>query len=143
MRATRTDKGLRRLPFSCWGVVTSSDIRQRRNRTEKCATSILYLQSMKEHLYFVYILLCSDDTYYTGVTNDINRREKEHLEGYKESSYTHYRQPTLLVYQEEFRYIDKAIAREKQLKKWSQAKKRALINDYADRLPLFSKKKFE
>jgi predicted GIY-YIG superfamily endonuclease len=37
---------------------------------------------MKEHLYFVYILLCSDDTYYTGVTNDINRREKEHLEGY-------------------------------------------------------------
>jgi putative endonuclease len=98
---------------------------------------------MKEHLYFVYILLCSDDTYYTGVTNDINRREKEHLEGYNESSYTHYRQPTLLVYQEEFQYIDKAIAREKQLKKWSQAKKRALINDYADRLPLFSKKKFE
>ncbi len=93
---------------------------------------------MKEHLYFVYILLCSDDTYYTGVTNDINRREKEHLEGYKESSYTHYRQPTLLVYQEEFQYIDKAIAREKQLKKWSQAKKRALINDYADRVPLFS-----
>jgi hypothetical protein len=32
-----------RLPFSSWGVVTSSDIRQRRNRTEKCATSILYL----------------------------------------------------------------------------------------------------
>jgi putative endonuclease len=98
---------------------------------------------MKEHLYFVYILLCSDDTYYTDVTNNINRREKEHLEGYNESSYTHYRQPTLLVYQDEFQYIDKAIAREKQLKKWSQAKKRALINDYADRLPLFSKKKFE
>ncbi len=98
---------------------------------------------MKEHRYYVYILHCGDNTYYTGVTNDLVRRESEHLEGYNEKAYTHNRQPTTLVYSEEFKYIDKAIAREKQLKKWSQKKKRALIDNYADRLPVFSKKKFE
>ncbi len=98
---------------------------------------------MKEHRYFIYILLCGDGTYYTGVTNNLERREAEHLDGYNESSYTHNRQPTKLVYHEEFKFIDKAIAREKQVKKWSQKKKKALIDDYADRLPTLSKKKFD
>ena len=42
-----------------------------------------------------------------------------------------------------FRYIDQAIAREKQLKKWSQKKKKALIHDYTDRLPTLASKRFD
>jgi putative endonuclease len=102
-----------------------------------------YFYQMKEHRYFVYILHCGDGTFYTGVTNNLKRREAEHLDGYNEHSYTHNRQPTVLVYNEEFKYIDKAITREKQIKKWSQAKKKALIGNYADRITVFAKKKFE
>ena len=97
---------------------------------------------MNRHRYFVYILHCGDNTYYTGVTNSLERRTFEHIEGYNESSYTHNRQPTILKYFEEFKYIDKAIAREKQLKKWSQAKKKALIENFKEKLPELAKKKF-
>ena len=98
---------------------------------------------MKQHQYYVYILHCGDDTYYTGVTNNLKRREAEHIDGYNETSYTHNRQPVKLVFHEEFRYIDQAIAREKQLKKWSQKKKKALIHDYTDRLPTLASKRFD
>jgi len=71
---------------------------------------------MKKHQYYVYILHCGDNTFYTGVTNNLERRTTEHIDGYNENSYTHNRQPSKLVYFEEFKYINQAIAREKQLK---------------------------
>jgi putative endonuclease len=97
---------------------------------------------MKNHQYYVYILLCGDGSYYTGVTNNLERRTKQHLEGYDEESYTHNRQPTELVYYELFKYIHQAIIREKQVKKWSRAKKEALISNNKDLLPLLARKKF-
>lgn len=79
------------------------------------------------HNYFVYILRCSDGSFYVGVTNDIDRRFAEHQDGYNPTSYTHGRRPVELMLVEWFQHIDQAIDREKQLKGWSRKKKEALI----------------
>lgn len=98
---------------------------------------------MKHHCYFVYILKCNDNTYYTGVTNNIERRVAAHQEGTDKKSYTYKRRPIQLVFYEEFSSIDFAIEKEKQIKKWSKKKKEALINKQFDKLPLLSKKDFK
>ncbi|WP_416865313.1 MAG: GIY-YIG nuclease family protein [Imperialibacter sp.] len=77
--------------------------------------------------YTVYILKCADGSYYTGVTNDIDRRLYEHKIGYDTKSYTFKRRPVELVFKEHFGEINKAIAFEKQIKGWSRAKKEALM----------------
>ena len=77
---------------------------------------------------YVYILHCNDGTYYTGVTNNYERRFAEHQEGLDPGCYTHNRRPLKLVYVEAFDKPMKAINREKQIKGWSKAKKAALIN---------------
>ena len=71
---------------------------------------------MKQHNYFVYIIQCSDSSYYTGVTNDLERRLSEHNEGFSPDSYTASRRPVVLKYYERFQYIDHAIEWEKQIK---------------------------
>ena len=98
---------------------------------------------MKKHQYYVYILLCADDTFYVGVTNSIKRRYHQHQTSTKETSYTFSRRPLKLVYHEEYKYILNAIAREKQLKGWSRKKKIALINGDFELLSEASKKKFD
>ena len=85
--------------------------------------------------YYVYILKCSDSTYYTGVTNNLERRIEEHKHGYNFSCYTHRRRPVELVFSQKFYSIEEAIPCEKRYKKWSQKKKEALINGEFDRLP--------
>lgn len=89
--------------------------------------------------YYVYILKCADNSYYTGVTNNIEERFLQHQEGYDESSYTYKRRPVELVFQYEFNDIIQAIAFEKQIKGWSRKKKEAIINDEWDKLPELSK----
>lgn len=79
------------------------------------------------HIYFVYILECSDKTLYVGVTNDLDRRLLEHQTGSNPGSYTSKRLPVRLVHFETFQWIQDAIKREKQVKGWSAPKKRALI----------------
>ncbi|WP_454060368.1 GIY-YIG nuclease family protein [Elizabethkingia ursingii] len=92
---------------------------------------------------FVYILLCSDNTYYTGVTEDVFRRFNEHQDGKYFGSYTYNRRPVVLVYYVIFSDIKEAILFEKKLKKWSKAKKEALINGQYEDLPNLAKKKFK
>lgn len=79
------------------------------------------------HNYFVYILRCADGKYYVGVTNDVERRFAEHQQGLIPRSFTYDRRPVELALVEWFNNIDQAIAREKQIKGWSRAKKEALI----------------
>ena len=98
---------------------------------------------MREHKYFVYILLCSDNTYYTGVTNNVQRRFLEHCSGENNLAYTHSRRPLNLVFWVEFSNVEVAIAEEKQIKKWSKKKKLALINGEFELLPQLSQKKFK
>ena len=90
---------------------------------------------------YVYILKCSDDSYYTGSTIDLERRLFEHKNGIGEI-HTKTRLPVELVYFEEFARIDEAFYREKQIQGWSRKKKEALINNFVLELPSLSKKIF-
>ena len=78
-------------------------------------------------MYYVYILTTqSNRTLYVGVTNDLNRRLSEHKNGEIEG-YTKRYHVSKLVHYETFPEVNDAIAREKQLKHWTRAKKNALI----------------
>ena len=94
---------------------------------------------MKDHLYFVYILECSDGLYYIGVTNDIDKRYDEHLQGINPKCFTFRRRPVSLKYFEIFTDVIQAISREKQLKGWSRKKKQALMNENFEDLKKLSK----
>ena len=91
--------------------------------------------------YYIYILLCSDNSYYIGVTNNLEKRVLQHQNGFDLTSYTFNKRPLCLVYNEEFIDIKQAIEREKQLKKWSRANKEALIKNEIDKLKNLSKSK--
>ena len=86
-------------------------------------------------LYYVYIVKCSDNSYYTGVTNDLESRINEHNDGLNPESYTYKRRPVELVFHYEFNDINQAIDFEKQVKGWSRKKKEALINGDHNLLP--------
>jgi putative endonuclease len=89
--------------------------------------------------YYVYILLCNDRSYYTGITNDIERRFLEHQMGLNISCYTYKRRPVKLVFNELFTDVNQAIAFEKQIKGWRRVKKEAIINGNWHILPELSK----
>lgn len=76
--------------------------------------------------FWVYMLRCSDGSYYIGQTDDLEQRIGEHQQG-AIPGYTHNRRPVTLVYSQEFSTRDEAIAAERQIKGWSRAKKEALI----------------
>ncbi|MBW8244386.1 GIY-YIG nuclease family protein [Muricauda oceani] len=75
---------------------------------------------------YVYILECSDGSYYTGSTIDLENRLKEHQDG-RGANHTKKRLPVKLVYVEEYLSIATAFEREKQIQGWSREKKKALI----------------
>ena len=89
--------------------------------------------------YYLYILKCSDDSFYTGITNNLERRLAEHLEGKSPTSYTAGRRPVELVFYEQFQSPDQAIRFEKKLKRWSRKKKEALILGEWDKLQEYAK----
>lgn len=91
---------------------------------------------------YVYILKCSDDSYYTGVTSNLSQRIFQHEIGFYPECYTANRRPIELVYYCEFTDINIAIETEKKIKKWSRLKKEALINKEFEKLPNLAKKKF-
>jgi putative endonuclease len=91
--------------------------------------------------YYVYIVECSDKSYYTGVTNDIDRRLWEHNNDDNILSYTYKRRPVVLKYCEHFSNITQAIAWEKQLKGWSRKKKEALFRGDWKEIILLAKSK--
>jgi len=83
---------------------------------------------------FVYILRCSDGSYYVGSMRDtLERRVNEHNAGVY-PGYTKSRRPVELVFHQEFQWITEAIAAERRLKGWSRAKKEALIAGDFERL---------
>ncbi|MDF1882557.1 GIY-YIG nuclease family protein [Sulfurimonas sp. SAG-AH-194-C21] len=78
--------------------------------------------------YFVYILQCSDNTLYTGITTDIKRRLDEHNNSDKGAKYTKLRRPVELVYSEDSEDRSSACKREYAIKKLSRKEKLKLIN---------------
>ena len=83
---------------------------------------------------YVYILKCADMSYYTGVTNSIDRRFNEHESGINTECYTYKRRPLEIVFCQLFNSPDPAIAFEKKIKGWTRKKKDALINNNWEKL---------
>lgn len=77
-------------------------------------------------MFFTYILLCSDNSFYVGYTNDLKRRLEEH-NSKRGSFYLISKLPVKLVYFEKYSTELEAQKREKQLKGWSRIKKINLI----------------
>ena len=91
-----------------------------------------------QHTYFFYILKCSDGSFYVGSTTNLENRVRTHNQG-EGATHTAKRRPVQLVYQEEFKSLDDAVKRERQVKKWSRAKKEALICGEKESLKKLSK----
>jgi len=89
-------------------------------------------------LSWIYIIKCSDNTYYTGVTSNLDGRMEKHHSGYYPNCYTAKRRPLELAFYAEFTDINIAIEKEKQIKNWSNGKKEALINGDFDKLQWLS-----
>lgn len=83
---------------------------------------------MIQRSYYVYIMANNAGTSYIGVTNDLERRVREHKEGNIKGFTSRYKLHQL-VYYEEYDSIEDAISREKQIKKWGRVKKRSLIRE--------------
>lgn len=80
--------------------------------------------------WYVYMMRCADDSLYTGITTDVERRVKEHNEVGKGAKYTRARQPVALVYSEEAENRSEAASREAVLKKLKRSEKLDLVKDY-------------
>jgi len=79
-----------------------------------------------EKRYYVYIMASRSLTFYTGITGNIYRRVIQHKTG-EIDGFTKKYNINRLVYYETFNYVNNAIAREKQIKAWTRAKRLALI----------------
>ncbi len=90
------------------------------------------------HKYSVYILKCADNTFYTGITNELYRRLDEHENARKPQCYTFNRRPVQLVFQQDFHFVQQAIAFEKQVKGWSRKNKEAPIAGEIDLLKILA-----
>lgn len=77
--------------------------------------------------WFVYIIECSDGSFYTGITNDLERRQQQHNEG-TASRYTRSRRPVTLRYQEVCESRSQALIRECSLRLLSRKEKEDLVN---------------
>jgi putative endonuclease len=80
-----------------------------------------------ENGFFVYIVICSDKTLYTGFTTNIEARIKKHNEG-KGAKYTKNRRPVRLLYSESFPTKSEAMKREYEIKQLSREQKWAIIH---------------
>ena len=85
----------------------------------------------------MYMLLCCDDTYYTGSTKNLESRVQDHMDG-NGANYTRKRLPVSLAYYEEYSTVKEAYYREKQVQKWTFKKKHALVQGRIGDLEKFS-----
>ena len=94
-------------------------------------------------IYYVYILECSDGSFYTGFTSNLEKRMNEHNDGKHRDAYTYSKRPVTLKWVEYFLNPDQAIAIEKQIKGWSRRKKVALIEQDYERLFKYSRNAYK
>ena len=87
------------------------------------------MQNRETLPYFVYILRCSDNTLYTGITTDLEKRTHEHNHSSKGAKYTRARRPVKMVYSEACMDRSSALKREIVIKKMSRSEKEELIED--------------
>ena len=80
--------------------------------------------------HYVYMLRCSDETFYVGYATEITRRVREHNESPKGAKYTRGRRPVVLVYYVEFETKSEALKYEHVLKKKSRGEKVRLVSEF-------------
>ncbi|MDP9821601.1 GIY-YIG nuclease family protein [Nocardioides massiliensis] len=90
----------------------------------------------------VYILECSDGSYYVGSTTNLPARLHQHQEGHG-AAYTRRRRPVRLVFNQEYASVADAFSVEKQIQGWGRAKREALIRGEFSLLPGLAKKEFD
>ncbi len=88
--------------------------------------------------YYVYILKCIDELLYVGMTNNLERRLKEHQSGLNRECFTYKRRPLELIFYQDFNDVEQAIYFEKKIKKWSREKKLALAEGNYNMLQILS-----
>ncbi|MFC3441244.1 GIY-YIG nuclease family protein [Sphingobium rhizovicinum] len=88
--------------------------------------------------FHAYLLRCSDGSYYAGHAEDLESRIAQHQQGLI-GGYTTFRRPVILVWTESFGTRDEGLTVERQIKGWSRAKKRALIDGDWERLKLLAR----
>ena len=92
--------------------------------------------------FYAYLLLCNDGSYYAGHTDDLELRMAHHATG-ELGGYTASRRPVRLVWSDEFPSRYEALTVERQIKGWSRAKKRALIDGDWERISLLARNRQE
>jgi 5-(carboxyamino)imidazole ribonucleotide synthase len=88
-------------------------------------------------LFYVYIMSCADDTYYTGLTDDLVKKFEEHINGSDKKSETFGKWPFELKYYETCPNLEEAVARQANIKEWSDQEKIALF-ETTNALPLLN-----
>ena len=86
------------------------------------------MAKMENNTHVLYILKCKDGSYYTGYTNDLEKRFKKHEEG-KGAKYTRGRGPLKLVFQQAFPTKQEAMRMEFAVKKLNRAQKERMIKE--------------
>ena len=81
---------------------------------------------MREQRFYVYLMASRTRVLYCGMTNNLKRRVQQHKEGSQAGFSKAYR-CTRFVWFQSFQYVDQAILREKQIKRWRREKKLAII----------------
>ncbi|MFZ2235993.1 MAG: GIY-YIG nuclease family protein [Dokdonella sp.] len=83
--------------------------------------------------FWTYVLRCADRSYYTGHSDDLERRMSQHESGAISTCYTFKRRPVVLVFSQTFERRVEALAAERQIKGWSRKKKEAMMRgDWAE-----------
>lgn len=89
------------------------------------------MEKDRPEMHYVYILLCNDNTLYTGYTNNLAKRVNQHNNGNEGAKYTSSRRPCKLVYYEEYSNKTGALQREYYIKhKMSKSEKLQLISSF-------------
>lgn len=92
-------------------------------------------------MFWIYILQCSDKSYYTGHTDNLESRLVQHQTRTIPDCYTSSRLPVQLMYSQSFTNREEALNVERQIKGWSRRKKEALINHDWQALSVYSSRK--
>jgi putative endonuclease len=85
---------------------------------------------MDKDIWYVYMVRCSDETLYTGITNDLEKRIEAHNSGKDGARYTRSRRPVKLVYSEEAGTKSAAAKLEYKIKKMTREKKMKLVGNF-------------
>ena len=92
-------------------------------------------------MFWVYMLKCADNSYYTGHTDNLENRLMQHYHKIFPTCFTATRLPVELVFSQEFATREEALVSEKQIKGWSRKKKEALISSDWNALSIYAKRR--